>query len=83
MGRNLPGKQSITVHHDLSPAYFDALARLPEMVSSTFTRSWDECHLLCALSAVAASKGNTPVAEAIMEMTCDVPSTVLDWLFSQ
>ncbi len=76
-------EQDISVCDVLAQAYFQSLERLPALIGKTFIKKWDESHLLCALSALAACKGNTAVAHAIMEMTGDVPTDFLNWFFEQ
>jgi len=68
---------------DLEAAYFSALAELPGLVATASTRPWDADFLACALSAIAAAKGNTKVAEAVMELTPQNAGEFLQWLSKQ
>lgn len=67
------------VPNDLSGAYFAALARLPQLVADAAARPWDRDLLACALAAVAAAKGDTEMAEAILELSEDDPAAYLEW----
>jgi hypothetical protein len=62
-------KNRVEVPADLKPAYLEALARLPSLVAQAATRPWSAEFLACALSAVAAAKGQHAVAEAVLEMS--------------
>jgi hypothetical protein len=64
-------KNAIAVPSDLEGPYFSALARLPELVAQTAGRSWDAPFAACALSAIAAAKGQHGLAEALLEMSSD------------
>lgn len=69
------------VPSDLAPAYFEALAWLPSLVAaSAEQREWNDDLLLCALAAIAASKGATEVAEAVLELTPEVLADLRQWL---
>ncbi len=59
----------VAIPQDLESAYFLALAELPALVAAAAVRPWDHNFTACALSAVAAAKGNVKVAEATMELT--------------
>jgi hypothetical protein len=76
------GRQAtqLPIPDDLKDAYFAALALLPSLVAQASIREWDEDFLACALSAVAASKGFSDVAEAMLEMTPEVAKEFLEWL---
>jgi hypothetical protein len=76
-------RRSVTVPEDLQPAYFGALAKLPNLVCATAGRTWSEGFLVCALSAIAVSKDSPQIAEAILELTPDSIADFRSWLDSQ
>jgi hypothetical protein len=61
----------------LQADYFAALAQVPELVARAAAASWDHWHCGAALSALAAAKGFTSLAEAILELD---PDTIEDML---
>jgi len=61
-------RHAITVPSDLRGDYFDALKRLGSLVCTVIDKSWDRDFLVCALAAVAVSKGFALVGEAIQEL---------------
>jgi hypothetical protein len=64
---------------DLSGPYFAALGRLPRLVAEAAARPWDRGLLACALASVAVAKGDTEMAEAILEIGEDDPAAYLEW----
>ena len=76
-------KKGISVPEDLAPAYFDSLSHLPTLVAAAASRPWDEGFLCCALSALAAAKGQPSVAEAVLELTPDVAGDFMEWFFER
>lgn len=76
-------KKGISVPGDLAPAYFESLSRLPALVAAASSRPWDERFLRCALSALAAAKGQASLAEAVLELTPDVAAEFIEWLFER
>jgi gamma-glutamyl phosphate reductase len=64
---------------DLQTANAAALAALPRLVAAASAREWDNEFLSCALAAVAAAKGSTDVAEAVLELTPAVAADVMEW----
>lgn len=72
-------KNNVPIPEDLAPAYFRSLARLPSLVAEASSREWDENTLVCALSAIAAAKGQPAVAEAVQELTPEVATQFLEW----
>jgi len=68
---------------DLEAAYLSALAELPGLVAAASVRPWDAGFMACALSAIAAAKGSTKVAEAAMELTPETAGGFLQWLSEQ
>lgn len=74
-------KHKIEVPEALREAYFLALARLPSLVAEASNREWDSGFLACTLAAIAAAKGQTIVAEAVLEFaSADVAKDFIDWL---
>lgn len=76
-------KKGVSVPEDIAPAYFKSLARLPALVAAAASRQWDEGFLCCALSAVAAAKGQPAIAEAVLELTPDVAGEFMEWFFER
>ena len=74
-------KQELDVPGELSVAYFDALAKLPSLVAAASAREWDADFLQCALSAIAAAKGQPLVAEAVQELSPEVAGEFMEWFF--
>ncbi len=72
-------KKHLSVPEDLAPAYFNALSRLPELVAAASTCNWDEGHLRCALAAIAVAKGQTAIAEAVLELSPEVAEEFMGW----
>ncbi|MCK6396700.1 hypothetical protein, partial [Zoogloea sp.] len=68
---------------DIAPAYFESLSRLPALVAAASSRQWDEGFLCCALSAVAAAKGQPAVAEAALELSSDVAGEFMEWFYER
>ena len=76
-------KNSVAVPSDLLPAYSDAIGKLPSLVAAASAREWDEDFLVCALSAIAASKGFATVAEAMQELTPEVAREFMEWFIER
>jgi hypothetical protein len=76
-------KNNVEIPADISPAYFEALKRLPNLVAAASAREWDSAFLACALSSIAASKGQTVVAEAVQELTSDVAEEFMEWFIER
>jgi hypothetical protein len=76
-------KQKLEVPDELAAAYFDALARLPSLVAAASAREWDPDFLQCALSAIAAAKGQPLVAEAAQELSPEVAGEFMEWFFER
>lgn len=76
-------KNSIAVPEDLAPAYFESLSRLPALVAAAASRQWDEGFLRCALSAIAAAKGQQAIAEAVLELSPEVASEFMVWSYER
>jgi hypothetical protein len=72
-------KNNTSVPSDLAPAYFESLSQLPVLVAAASSRSWDEDFLCCALSAIAAAKGQPLVAEAALELSPEVAGEFMEW----
>lgn len=76
-------KNGVEVPEDLLAAYFAALNRLPSLVAQAAERPWDNSFLLCALSAIAAAKGNTVVAEVVLDLESDIDTEFMEWFRSR
>lgn len=76
-------KQGVDVPSELATAYFDALTKLPSLVAAASTREWDANFLQCALSAIAAAKGQPLIAEAVQELSPEVASEFMGWFFER
>ncbi len=63
---------------DMADAYEDAVSRLTECVALHGHEEWDEPTLLSAISALAVSKGNRRVAEAVMNLNDDLISKLIE-----
>ncbi|NVD98841.1 hypothetical protein [Massilia sp. BJB1822] len=73
-------RQALTLPEDLADAYGAALARLPALAAAASGRAWDEGFTRCALAAIAAAKGQTELAAALLELDPDVLQEFPDWL---
>ena len=67
----------LMVPDDLSNDYFASLKMLAGLVCASSARDWDSDFLLCALSAMAISKGFPLVAEAVQELDNDTAESLL------
>ena len=77
-------KSGIEVPESLASSYFEALSRLPSLVAAASVRFWDAGFLACALSAIAAAKGQPEIAEAVLELTtADAAAEFLEWASSR
>jgi hypothetical protein len=76
-------KSRMEVPADLSASYFDALLQLPELVGRVAHRKWDAGFLVCALSAIAAAKGEPAIAEAVLELTPEVAEDFMKWFYER
>ncbi len=76
-------KQEVEVPVELAGAYFDALAKLPSLVAAASAREWDADFLQCALSAIAAAKGQPLIAEAVQELSPEVAGKFMEWIFER
>ena len=65
---------------DLARAYSEALAQLPALVAAAAGRDWDDDFVVCALAAIAASKGAHALAETVLELSPDVLGEFRPWL---
>ncbi len=72
-------KNGVSVPEDIAPTYFESLSRLPALVAAAASRKWDEGFLRCALSAVAAAKGQPAVAAAVLELSPEVAGEFMEW----
>ncbi|MBU0622597.1 MAG: hypothetical protein KJ795_12205 [Gammaproteobacteria bacterium] len=76
-------KNGVSVPKDIAPAYFESLSRLPTLVAAAASRQWDEGFLRCALSAVAAAKGQPAIAEAVLELSPEVAGEFMEWFYER
>lgn len=76
-------KKGVAVPEEIAPAYFEALSRLPALVAAAASRQWNEGFLRCALSAVAAAKGQPVVAEAVLELSPEVAGEFMEWFYER
>jgi hypothetical protein len=58
-----------SIPNDLEAPYFEALQRLPALVSAASHASWSPEHLGCCMAALAVAKGQPAMAEAALELT--------------
>ena len=76
-------KNHVSVPDGLRLAYFHSLSRLPELVAAASQIEWDEGFLRCALSAIAAAKGQPAIAEAILELSPEVANDFMEWFYER
>ncbi len=76
-------KNGVSVPEDIAHAYFESLFRLPALVAAAASRQWDEAFLRCALSALAAAKGQPAVAEAVLELSPEVAGVFMEWFYAR
>ena len=77
-------KNNVLIPYELSPAYSQALARLPTLVIRAADRPWDSEYAAAALAALAAAKGHVAVAEATLELSSEqTAKDFLTWFFDQ
>ncbi|WP_036168702.1 hypothetical protein [Massilia sp. 9096] len=77
-------KNSVDVPDELAASYLDALKRIPALTASAAGKQWSTAFTACALSAIAAAKGQHELAEALLELT--TPNTVdefLEWSYDR
>lgn len=72
-------KRNVEIPADLKFDYFAALSRLPILVADAAGREWDASFLQCALSAIAVAKGQTTIAESILELSPEVADEFIVW----
>jgi hypothetical protein len=70
-------RQAVDVPDDLSGDYFAGLRTLGSLVCAVIDRTWDRDFLVCALAALAVSKGFAVVGEAIQELNDDTAEAFL------
>jgi len=75
--------KGIQIPADLEASYFKALQQLPELAAAAASAEWDHEFCRCALAAVAVGKGNTALAQAIIELDPDVTREFKTWLDSR
>jgi hypothetical protein len=62
---------------DLQADYAAALARVPDLVAGAARARWDHWYCAAAVAAVAAAKGFSQLAEAMLELDPDTVGDVL------
>lgn len=73
-------KTGVDVPDELAAAYFGALNRVPALVAAAAKKQWNTGFTACALSAVAAAKGQHGLAEALLELASpDTVGEFLEW----
>ncbi len=73
----------VIIPDDLEKPYFDALSQVPSLVAMCSKRDWSADFMQSALSAIAASKGQILLAEAILELTPDISVEFMGWFFDR
>ena len=76
-------KEDVEIPDDLQADYFAALKRIPTIIGLAGEREWDEAFLVCAMSALAASKGFPEVAEAAQELNPEVATDFMEWFYNR
>jgi hypothetical protein len=76
-------KNEIEVPEDLKTAYFDALSQLPNLVAAASTREWNSDFMASALAAIAVAKGQSKIAEAVLELTPSVAEEFMQWFLER
>jgi hypothetical protein len=77
-------KNSIAIPDGLAGDYFDALNRIPALVAIAAQKQWSPAFTACALSAVAAAKGQHIFAEAVLELTSpEMAGEFLGWFYDR
>lgn len=73
-------KKDVQIPAGLDSAYFQSLRNLLDLAAGKAEETWDEALTSSALSAIAAAKGQTAVAEIILELEGDAIPAVLKYL---
>lgn len=68
---------------DLEAPYFEALRRLPDLVAAASHATWSPEYLGCCMAALAVAKGQTEMAEAVLELTPELATQYLEWASEQ
>lgn len=76
-------KHEMAVPEDLAASYFESLSRMPAIVAAAAAREWDNSFLSCTLSAIAASKGQYIVAEALLELSPETAGEFMQWFYGR
>lgn len=76
-------KKAVAVPSDLETAYFDALRRLPTLAAAALAAERDEDFLRCAMSAIAAAKDQTALAEVVLELSPVVVTDFWNWFYER
>jgi hypothetical protein len=62
-------KRQMSVPKDLHDSYFESLALVPALLAAASHRQWEPDFLVCALAAMSAAKGQSIIAEAVLEFS--------------
>ena len=74
---------SVAVPDGLAADYYEALNRIPALVSSAAQKQWSPAFTACALSA-AAAKGQHAFAEVVLELTSpEIAGEFLEWFYDR
>lgn len=77
-------KNGVDVPDELLADYFDSLSRIPALAASAAEKQWSAAFTACALSAIAAAKGQHGLAEALLELTSsDSVDQFLKWSYDR
>jgi hypothetical protein len=77
-------RKQVEIPEDLKASYFESLSRLPGLVAQASNRPWEAGFLACALSAIAAAKGQHAIAEAVLELSSpQVAEEFMAWYVDQ
>ncbi len=76
-------KNTVKIPSDLESAYFESLSLLPKLVAESAKYPWSEGMLQCALAAIAASKGDVKLAEALLELSTEISEEFMEWFYAR
>ncbi len=66
---------------NLEEAYFAALSQVPSLAAQASTVAWSESHCRTVAAAIAVSKGQAALGEAILELEPDMVARVMELRF--
>lgn len=76
-------KKSVPIPPDIEQDYFGALKQIPTLVAATLDRDWSPDFLTSALAAIAIAKGESSIAEVILNLSPDVAEKFAEWQQNQ